>query len=213
MNIIYLLTFVTTSEITIAAVSNDVSLPLPAFLDVIICLILFWAIYRGYMRGAIVHSVALLVLFVAIGISVKLSYSIYEYLQDKARITLYNLPVILFSVFAVFSVIGTHFVTNKVIKSVGETVKGKKINQGIGVGLNVLKYLFLISIASIIIFKLDANFAIINEKEKEKTSLFYPILNIAPTVFSTLRFNEIHPVPSGRPEKIKRETDEETDIN
>ena len=181
----------------------DVYINLPAFTDIIIYLFLFWAIYRGYMRGAIIHSVALLVLLAAIGVSAKLSYFVYEYIQDRARVTLYNLPVILFLILSVFSVIGAHFTANKVIGNIGKTPKGM-LNRTLGVFVNITKYLFMISIVSIMIFKLDANFSVINDKEKERTRLFYPILNIAPTVFKPLRFKEIHPVPTHKPDGVNR---------
>ena len=148
----------------------DVYINLPAFTDIIIYLFLFWAIYRGYMRGAIIHSVALLVLLAAIGVSAKLSYFVYEYIQDRARVTLYNLPVILFLILSVFSVIGAHFTANKVIGNIGKTPKGM-LNRTLGVFVNITKYLFMISIVSIMIFKLDANFSVINDKEKEQVHL------------------------------------------
>lgn len=181
---------------------------LPAFTDVIIYLILFWAIYRGYMRGAIIHSVALLVLLASVTISIKLSYLIYEYIQDRARVTLYNLPVAIFFVLFVISVVGSHLVANKVIGNIGKTPTGT-LNKVLGIFVNLVKYLFMLSIGLIMIFKLDANFSIIDEKEKEKTTLFYPVLNIAPSIFNALRFQEIHPVPTGKPDKVKRETGNE----
>ena len=155
------------------------------------------------MRGAIIHSVALLVLLAAIGISAKLSYFVYDYIQDKARVTLFNLPVIIFLLLSIPSVIGAHFTANKVIGNIGKTPKGS-LNRVLGVLVNVTKYLFMISIVLIMVFKLDANFSILSDKEKERTRLFYPILNIAPSIFRPLRFQEIHPVPTHKPDGIDR---------
>lgn len=173
-----------------------------SFLDFLLSLVLFWAIYRGYKRGAIIHSVALLVLLAGIGISGKLSYLIYDYMQERARVTLYNLPVILFFIFSVLSVIGAHFVANKVTANIGKEPKGFT-NKLLGAGVNVVKYLYMSSIVLIMLFKLDANFDFIHPKEKERTILFYPVLRIAPATFKMLEFREIHPVPKSKPDRYE----------
>ena len=183
-----------------------------SFFDFLIIIVLFWAIYRGYTRGAIIHSVALLVLLGGIGISAHLSYVIYGWIQEKARVPLYNLPVILFFFMAVASIIGSHIVARKVIGNIGKTPKGKW-NRGLGVLVNVVKYLYMISIAFIMIYKLDANYHFIHQKEKSRTSLFYPIMSIAPTTFRPLRFREIHPIPIGKPADVKRMEEIQEDLD
>ncbi len=182
-----------------------------SFLDVIISLTLFWAIYRGYKQGAIIHSVALLVLLAGIGISGKISYAIYDYMQERARVTLYNLPVILFFLFSVLSVIGAHFVARKVTANVGGAPKGF-VNKLLGVAVNVVKYLYMMSIVLIMFFKLDANFDFIHEKEQHRTKLYYPILRIAPATFKMLEFRELYPVPMEKPRKFQNGDYEGEDI-
>ena len=92
--------------------------------DFLITVVIGWAVYRGYKRGAIIHSVALLVLLAGIIISAKLSYIFYNFLSERSRIPLVHLPVILFSFLFGFSVIGAHFTANKVIGSIGKDAKG-----------------------------------------------------------------------------------------
>jgi len=173
-----------------------------SFLDFLITIVLFWAIYRGYKHGAIVHSVALLVLLAGIGISGKLAYFIHDFMQERARVTLYNLPVIVFTILATISIIGAHFTANKVVGNIGPKPKGG-LNRVLGVAVNIVKYLYMISLALIVIFKLDANFDFIHSKEKERTKLFYPVLHIAPATFKMLEFRELHPVPASKPGVFK----------
>ncbi|GEM_PF-1158113 len=175
-----------------------------SFLDVLISLALFWAIYRGYKRGAIIHAVSLLVLLVGLGISASLSYALFGYMQERARVTLYNLPVILFFVFAVLSVIGAHFTANKVATNVGAEAKGF-VNKLLGVLVNVVKYLYMTSVVLIMLFKIDANYDFIHEKEQTRTKLYYPVLNIAPATFKLLRFNELYPVPTEKPREFRND--------
>ena len=180
--------------------------------DFLITIVLIWAVYRGYKRGSIIHSVALLVLLAGIVVSAKVSYMFYGFLADRSRIPLINLPVIIFAVLFVFSVIGAHFVANKVTGNVGKEPKGFT-NKILGILVNVVKYLFMTSIVLIFIFKLDASFEFIHKNEKQRTKLYYPVLSIAPSAFKILRFPEINPVPIGKPEEVKREDNLQDDLD
>lgn len=172
--------------------------------DFLISVVLFWAVYRGYKRGAIIHSVALLVLLGGIVISAKLSYMFYNFLSERARIPIVHLPVIIFSLFFILTILGAHFTANKVMGNIGKTPKGL-INKLLGIIVNTVKYLFMISVVLVFIYKIDASFNFINQNEKTRTKLYYPVLSIAPSAFKILRFPEINPVPTGKPEEIKRQ--------
>ena len=180
--------------------------------DLLITVVLFWAIYRGYKRGAIIHSVALLVLLGGIIVSAKLSYMFYNFLSERSRIPLVHLPVVLFAVLFFLTVIGAHFTANKVTGSIGENPKGMT-DRLLGVLVNVVKYLFMTSVVLVFIFKIDASFDFIHKDEKAKTRLYYPVLSVAPSAFRILRFPEINPVPYGKPEEIKREEDLKLDLD
>jgi membrane protein required for colicin V production len=183
-----------------------------SFWDFIISVILFWAIYKGYRRGAIVHSVMLLVLLAGIGIAAKLSYGIYEGVQDKARIPLYNMPVTVFGLLFGLAVIASHIIGNKVIGNIGKTPRGFT-NRILGVAVSVVKYLFIISVSLILIYKIDVNYEFISRDEKERTKLFYPIMNIAPSAFKILRFPEVNPIPEKKPDYLADPQKDDLDLN
>jgi membrane protein required for colicin V production len=178
-----------------------------SFWDFVISVILFWAIYKGYRRGAIVHSVMLLVLLAGIGIAAKLSYGIYDGVQDKARIPLYNMPVVVFGLLFGLAVIASHIIGNKVIGNIGKTPRGFT-NRILGVAVSVVKYLFIISVSLILIYKIDINYEFISRDEKERTKLFYPVMNIAPSAFKILRFPEVNPIPDRKPDYLDEPADE-----
>ncbi len=177
-----------------------------SFFDFLIVIVLFWAVYRGYIRGAIVHSVSLLVLLAGIVISAKIGYTISDYMQDRSRIPLYNLPLIIFGFLFIVAVLGAHFTTQKVIGNIGKEPKGTT-NRVMGVLVSVVKYLYLISVVLIFVYKLDSNLNFVNQNEKTKTVFFYKVLSIAPTTFKILIFPEIYPVPIGKPEEIQKQRD------
>jgi len=166
--------------------------------DGLITITLLWAVWRGYKRGSIVHSVALLVLLGGVFLAALLSYQIYYVFSDIARVPLVHMPVIVFSVLFVGVVYGAHYTADKVTGNIGKEATGKT-NKGLGVIVNIAKYLFMTSIVLTFIFKLDATYDLITPAEKKETSLYYPVLKIAPTVFRILKFPEINPVPSAKP--------------
>jgi membrane protein required for colicin V production len=171
--------------------------------DFLIAAVLLWAMWRGYKRGAIIHSVALLVLLAGIMISAKLSYLLYDYLSERSRVPLINFPVIFFAILFIPIVVGSHHTANKVTANVGPEPKGL-INKLLGIAVNFVKYLFMISIVLIFIYKIDASHDFINKNERKRTILFYPVLSVAPRAFNILTFPENHPVPLGKPEEIKK---------
>lgn len=177
-----------------------------SFFDFLIVIILFWAVYRGYIRGAIIHSVSLLVLLAGIVISAKIAYSISDYMQERSRIPLYNLPLILFGILYIGAVVGAHITTQKVIGNIGKEPKGMA-NRIMGVFVSITKYLYMISVILIFVYKLDSNLNFINQNEKKKTVFFYRVLSIAPTTFKILIFPEIYPIPVKTPEEIKIQRD------
>ncbi len=174
--------------------------------DILIVLTLGWAIYRGYKRGSIVHSVALLVLLGGVFMAAYLSYKIYGVINYRSRVQLVHLPVIIFSILYVGVVYGAHFVADKVTGNIGEDAKGRT-NKLLGILVNIGKYLFMISIVLMFIFKLDATYNFISPEEKKETSLYYPVLKVAPTVFRILRFPEINPIPDFKPIEYQDSTE------
>lgn len=180
-----------------------------SYFDFLVVIVLGWAIYRGYKQGAIIHSVALLVFLAGIGIAAHLSYAIYGWVQHRARVPLYNLPVILFFIFAVGSAVAAHFVGLKVQNKMGKETDGFK-NRLLGVLVNTVKYLYMISVISIVLYKLDSNFKFVSEKEKQGSHFFIPIMNIAPYTFRPLRFKEKHPIP--RTKQVEQTEEIDTDL-
>ncbi len=170
-----------------------------SFIDFFIVVVLFWAIYKGYMRGAIIHSVSLLVLLACIGLSSKLSYLIYDIVQTRSNVKLFYMPVFIFGFLLIPSFYLSYFVSVKVIGNIGKSPQGL-INRMLGVAVCVVKYLYIMSTLFIFLYKLDFSYQFIHKNEKDRSALFYPVLSIAPATFKSLVFSEIYPVPKNRKE-------------
>lgn len=183
-----------------------------SFWDFLITIVLLWAIYKGYRRGAIVHSIMLLALLAGIAIAARMGYGVYNMLQDKARVPLYNMPVVIFALLFALAIVGSHLIGNKVSNNVGKTPRGFT-NRLLGVAVSVVKYLFILSVALILVYKIDANYEFISRDEKQRTKLFYPVMNIAPSAFRILRFPEVNPVPDGKPDYLEQSQEEEFDLD
>lgn len=177
-----------------------------SFIDFLIVITLFWAIYKGYMRGAIIHSVALLVLLAGIGLSSKLAYIVYDIVQLRSNSRFFYFPVFVFAFLMIPTVYLSYLVSKKVIGNIGKTPQGM-INRVLGVVVCVIKYLYIMSTAFIFIYKLDVSYEFIHKNEKIRSALYYPILRIAPATFKSLYFYEIYPVPKNKEEDLFNEDD------
>lgn len=171
----------------------EVDLQLSIF-DFLISGALVWGIYKGFVQGFIVHSIALLALIIGVFISAKLSMGFYNLLVDKSTIPLINLPVIAFSILFGLVLFGTNyaaFVVQKQVMPVQMTIYTKLLGSFFG----ALKYLFISSIFLIFVDRIDKSFKIRTEKERQRTIMYLPVLKFATTVMPVLNFDVREAVP------------------
>jgi membrane protein required for colicin V production len=150
--------------------------------------VLIWGIYKGYMQGFIVQTIALFALLAGIYIAAVLAMGFYNLLIDKSAVPLRNLPVIAFAILFFPVLYTTNWVALKVLKQI-ISVPQNMYTKIIGAFFGALKYLFIISVFLIFIDRLDSSFQIITKKEHERTKLFKPVSNFAPTIIPKLKFD------------------------
>ena len=188
-----------------------IEIAIPSLFDFLIVAILGWGIYNGYKRGFVVQVISLFALLASIFIAVKLTDLIHIYLSDKSTVKLNQLPVILFTIFFGLIVWETHIVAQKVEASVGD-LKQTTWTKGLGALFAAVKYLFIVGIFLIFLYRLNVNFDYIPQAEKNRTHLFKPIRKIPPLIFPYLEFNTVHYQPFLIPEDENTpETTDETD--
>ena len=171
----------------------NVDLQLSIF-DFLISGALVWGIYKGFVQGFIVHSIALLVLLAGVFISAKLAMGFYNLLVDKSTVQLKNLPVIAFSLMYALVLYGINYTALKVQKQVAP-VQLNIYTKLLGSFFGALKYLFISSIFLIFVDRIDRSFKIRTEIERQRTIMYRPVLKFAPTVMPILNFDVRQAVP------------------
>ncbi len=165
-----------------------------SFFDFLILGVLGWGIYKGYLQGVLVQSIALFALLAGVFVTSKLSVSFYNSIIDKSTVALPNLPVIMFAIMFGIVVFFSNYVALKVQK---EVIPVTKIifTRVLGAFFAAVKYAFIISIFLIFIDKIDQNFSIITANEKAASKLYNPFLKLGPSAISGLRFKVKEPQP------------------
>ncbi|RLD71717.1 MAG: hypothetical protein DRJ10_19190 [Bacteroidetes bacterium] len=164
----------------------DVDLHVSLF-DFIIVGIMIWGIYKGYIQGFIIQTIALFVLLAGVFVGTKLSMVIYEMVIDKSMVSLPNFPIIIFAIMFGFIVFASNYVALIVQKQVVSLPK-PITTRVLGAFFGAIKYMFIISIMLIFIDRLDSGYPFVTPKEKSRTILYEPFRKFAPTILSRLKF-------------------------
>lgn len=180
----------------------DVNLHFSLF-NFLIFVTMVWGIYKGYLQGFIVQTIALFTLLTGVFIAGKLAMGFYNILVDKSAVPLRNLPVIAFAVLFGPVLFGTNWVALQVLKQVSSTPR-TIYTKVIGGFVGGLKYLVIASIFLIFVNRLDKSYHIITDEEKQDAFLFKPILKLSTTIMPVLEFDV-------RPPKAEELEDETTD--
>jgi len=164
----------------------DVDLHVSLF-DFLISGVMIWGIYKGYVQGFIIQTIALFVLLAGVFVGVKLSMSFYNIIIDKSTVALPNFPVIVFAIMFGFIVFASNYIALVVQKQVISIPK-PITTRVLGAFFGAIKYMFIISVMLIFVNRLDKNFEIVTDKEKSRTILYQPFSKFAPTILPRLRF-------------------------
>lgn len=114
-------------------------------IDILLLLILFLAIFKGYQRGLIVGAFSLIAIVVGIAAAIKLSAVVAIYIGDTVKISQQWLPVISFIVVFIIVVLLVRLGAN-MIQRVIETASFGWLNRLGGIALYVVIYIIVFSI-------------------------------------------------------------------
>ena len=169
----------------------DVDLHVSLF-DFLILVVMSYGIYKGYVQGFIVQTIALFVLLAGVFVSVKLSLTVHNLIIDKSTVALPNFPVMVFAILFGMVVFASNWVALIVKKQI-LSLPRPITTRVLGAFFGAVKYMFIISIMLLFIDRIDSNFQIIPKKEEARTIFYKPFLKFAPTVLPKLKFHVREP--------------------
>ncbi len=154
-----------------------------SIIDIILILILIWAIFKGYQRGPIVQALSLLTVIAGIAVSGSLSTEISDFIRQRSTISLSNLDIYIFAILFSATLWLSNLVADKTEKASSVNLK-KPINIILGIITNCIKYLYIVSI--ILLFVSQSG--ILPGKQERKSRFYKTVKLTAPSTIKTVAF-------------------------
>lgn len=161
-----------------------------SILDIILLIILIYAAFDGFRKGLIAQAAKLAALIVGIWGAIRFSDFTANLIAKYFTVNAQYLSLIAFAVTFIALVVGVHFlgiVLEKVLKLAFLGI----VNKLLGMVLGFLKMALIASVILIIVDNLNVRFKFLPEEYGEKSFLYEPVKNIAPTIYPYLKFDEI----------------------
>lgn len=158
------------------------------YFDIVVGLILAFALFKGFKNGLIIELASLAALVLGLLGAIKFSditaHFLSQYIQSD------YIGLMAFIATFILIVIGVHLVAKVVDKLVSAIALGP-VNRILGALFSLLKYAFILSVLVAVINGFDRDSRLLSKEMKEKSFLYSPISSIAPTVFPYLHFDTV----------------------
>ena len=162
------------------------------FFDIIILIITILSFIKGVFKGFISELATLAALILGIVGSMFFSGLVAKWLSDFVSTGL--IPVVSFLVLFTGIVIAVHLLS-KVVNKLLKAIALGWLNRIMGGIFASLKAIMLISIFIMVFDVFGFGTKIVTDKTREKSRLFIPVKNFAPSTFNLFRVNYEHLLP------------------
>lgn len=160
------------------------------FIDIIICVPLIYAAYKGFKHGLIIEVFTLLALFVGLYVGIHFSDFVANFLKETFDWESVYLPIISFTL--VFLAVGAMvYFAGKAIEKVVKVVHLTPLNKFFGLIFAVLKMLYFVSVLLVIVESYDEKGHFLPAKQKESALLFKPVKAFSTTTIPGLENSTI----------------------
>jgi membrane protein required for colicin V production len=151
-------------------------------IDVIILIILIFAIVRGFINGLIKEVASLAALILGIWGAIKFSSFTAAKLYDYFDMAGHYVGIIAFIITFLIIVVLIHFVGILVDKLV-TAVSLSFVNRILGIVFGLLKALLIMSVVFVILNTIDSQNHFLPGKQIERSKFYRPVSKIAPAIF------------------------------
>ena len=160
------------------------------YLDIILSLILFYGLFKGFTRGLIIEAASLLSIIVGILGALAFTPIIESFLSYL--ITDDKLPssIILFTVSLILIVLGVNFFARNLTKFI-KLISLGGINKVLGGIFGVSKYVLLISILFVFVDQFSFMFEFFESNLLEESVMFESLKNVGYYIIQLLESNDV----------------------
>ncbi len=152
-------------------------------LDILICIPLLYAIYKGFTKGFIHEAATLAALILGIYGAIHFSDFTSEFIQDTFNYESQYMGYISFIITFIAIVIGVNLVGNMIDKLVHAIALGF-INRLLGIALSLIKVGIVLSIVVHLFNQANNKFNFISEEKKRESLLYEPMNELSNTLFN-----------------------------
>ncbi len=152
-----------------------------ATFDIIVVVAVVLAGIKGYQRGFIIEVFSLLAFFIGLFIALKLTFPIAMKFFGSSD-AFWLIALVIFIALFLLLVWGIKHLAESIKKVVDFTLAGI-IDNLLGVGISIVKWLFIVSVAIWVLNSIDIN---IPHRWVKGSDLYYLIASIAPLTFEAI---------------------------
>lgn len=160
------------------------------FIDVLLLIPIFYAVYKGFKNGFIIEVCTLLALLVGIYAGIHLSDGTANLLKSNWNFDSEYMPVIAFTI--TFLGIGALvFFGGKMLEKVVDVAHLTPLNKFLGVLFSLIKIIYFISVFVVLLESYDEKGDFIKEETKSESLLYEPIKELSLTTIPRLKESTI----------------------
>ncbi len=156
------------------------------YLDIIICVPLAWALYKGFRKGLILEIASLISLLIGLWAAYKFSAITGEYLIKYFTLSSNALPLVSFIVTFLLVVIGIHFLA-KLLERIIKLAALGLVNRLAGALFSFIKVGLIVGTLLYASSLFDNKFEILPNEIKKESLVYQPIISAPPKILPMLK--------------------------
>ena len=156
-----------------------------SFLDIVLGVMLVFALYKGIKNGLFVELASLISLILGIYVAIKFSYLVKNILIDSVSWSSKYIEVIAFALTFLIVVVGIHLLA-KFFTGIADFAYLGWLNKLGGAAFSVLKTILMLSIVFNIFQKINVNNFIVKQETLDKSMFYNPIQEVSKFIYPSL---------------------------
>ncbi|WP_309608297.1 CvpA family protein [Flavobacterium sp.] len=156
-----------------------------SFLDIVLGVMLVFALYKGIKNGLFVELASLISLILGIYMAIKFSYLVKNILIDSVSWSSKYIEVIAFALTFLIVVVGIHLLA-KFFTGIADFAYLGWLNKLGGAAFSVLKTILMLSIIFNIFQKINVNNFIVKQETLDKSMFYNPIQEVSKFIYPSL---------------------------
>lgn len=154
-------------------------------IDIIIGIILIFAVYRGFKKGLFVEIASLIGFIAAIYGAIHFSHYVGDWLVEKTSWGEQSIKLAAFAITFIIIVVGIMY-AGKALTKIADFAMLGIINKIAGAVFSVLKFGFLLSVVLMFVNAISPFFSILKEEDKKESVLYSYVQPFAPFVLPSI---------------------------